>query len=109
MMDTASAPLTSGGVGSLLARLSRLVLPGLVLVMPLVLFRFLLLVVFVFGLFLARLILAGLLARFLLRPLARLLLGLFQAGFVHTGLLTGFALTVVFVVGGVFLLPLTGV
>ena len=36
-----------GGVGSLLAGLARLVLPGLVLVMLLVLFRFLLLAAFV--------------------------------------------------------------
>ena len=89
MMDTASAPPMLGGARSLLA---RLVLPGLVLVVVLVLSRFLLLAVFV---------LAGL--------LARLLVGLFWAVSVCTGLLTRFVLATVFVAGGAFLLPVAGV
>ena len=111
MMDTVSAPPMPGGAGSLLAGFARLILSGLVLVTPLVLFRFLLLVAFVLGLLPAGLILAGLLAgllaRFLAGLLARLLEGLFWAVFVHAGLLARFVCAAVFVVGGAFLLPLT--
>ena len=88
-----------------LARLARLVLPGLVLVTLLVLFGFLLLATFIFGLLLAGCILAGLLAGLLARFLAGFLAGLFWAGFFHAG----FVLTMVLMVGGAFLLPLTGV
>ena len=86
----------SGGAGSLLAGLARLILPGLVMVAPLFLSRFLLLVAFLLG-------------RLLAGFLARLLVGLFEAMFVHAGLLAGFVLTAMFVVGGVFLLPVAGV
>ena len=88
MMDAASAPPTPGSAHSLLAGFARLVLLGLVLVVPLILSRFLLLVAFV---------------------LAGLLVGLFWAVFVCAGLLAGFVLTTVFVVGGAFLLPVAGV
>ena len=102
-LDTVHAPPMLGGAGSLLAGLSGLVLPGLVLVTPFVLLG-ILLVVLVLGL-----LLAGLLARFLAGLLVGLLARLFLAGFVYAGLLTGFVLAVMFVVGGAFLLPLTGV
>ena len=98
-LDTVHAPPMLGGAGSLLAGLSGLVLPGLVLVTPFVLLG-ILLVVLVLGL-----LLAGLLARFLAGFLARL----FLAGFVCAGLLARFVLAMMFVAGGAFLLPLTGV
>ena len=96
MMDVVSAPPMLGGAGSLLAGLAGLILPSLVMVTLLFLSKFLLL---------TALFLAELLAGFLARPLVEL----FWAVFFCAGLLAGFVLTMMFVVGGVFLLPVAGV